>query len=101
MLRVAGSLRSRQSGSPEGSCAGGATWHFSTSSNNLAGRLAYLDCISTAWGVFVCMLHSSKQVQKLVINGSTLCINVYSLVVHGICLFLKDTHHTLQKLKSK
>lgn len=58
MLRVAGSLHSRQSGSPEGRCAGGATWHFTTSSTNLASRLAYLNCISTAWGfAFACYIH--------------------------------------------
>lgn len=61
MLGVAGSLRSRQCGSPEGNCVGGATWHFAISSTNLASRLAYLNCISTAWGfTFACCILPSK-----------------------------------------
>lgn len=50
MVRVAGSLHSRQSKSPEGSCVGGAIWHFRSSSTNLASRLAYLNCIPASWG---------------------------------------------------
>lgn len=64
MVRVAGSLHSRQSGSPEGSCVGGAIWHFRSSSTNLASRLAYLNCIPAAWGAYICMFHSSRQLQS-------------------------------------
>lgn len=72
MLRVAGSLHSRQSGSPAGSCAVGATWHFATSSTNPTSRLAYFNCISTAWGGGGSHLHVKFiQASANVINGST------------------------------
>ena len=50
VLRCAGSLHSRQSGTPEGGCVGGATWHFDISSSNLASSIIYLNCFSNAWG---------------------------------------------------
>lgn len=64
VLRVAGSLRRLQSGSPEGSCFGGSTWHFTNSSTNLSSSLAYLNCNSNAW-VFASAYHIHPIVNKL------------------------------------
>lgn len=49
---------------PKRRCVGGELCPFSTRSTNLSSKPAYLTCILTAYGVCICMLHSSQCLAK-------------------------------------